>query len=140
MQPYLTSYPTKEQAADAIAAYSAAFFSEEDGVTEEAVRAEIAKGFERDYSPAGNLRQFWAVMSSGDRSELLSTIACPTLAVLGRHDAAIPPALGKRLVELVPNSRLELIENMSHSLSDRLAPELSTLTLQNFELADVPGP
>lgn len=139
MQPYLTSYPTKEQAAAAIAACSAAFFTEEDGVTEEAIRAEIEKGFERDYSPAGNLRQFWAVMSSGDRSELLSTITCPTLAVLGRHDTSIPPALGKRLVELVPNSRAELIEDMSHSLSDKLAPELSKLTLQNFELAEASG-
>lgn len=138
MQPFLTSYPTKERAADAIAAYSSAYFTEEDGVTEEAIRAEIAKGFERNYSPAGSLRQFWAVMSSGDRSELLSTITCPTLAILGRHDTSIPPALGKRLVELVPDGRLELVEDMSHSLSDKLAPELLTLTLQNFELAEAP--
>ena len=39
---------------------------------------------------AFGLRQFWAIMASGDRSELLSTIACPRLAILGRHDISIP--------------------------------------------------
>ena len=137
MKPYLTSFPTKEEAAEAVAAFSAAFSTDADGIVEEEARLEIAKGFERNYSPAGNLRQFWAVMASGDRSELLSTIACPTLAVLGRHDISIPLEIGQRLVELVPNGRLEIIENMSHTLSDVLAPKLAALTLQNFNRAEL---
>ncbi len=140
MKPFLTSFPTKEEAAEAIAAYAAAFSTELDGVAEEEIQAEIVKGFERNYSPAGSLRQFWAVMASGDRSELLSTIACPTLAVLGRHDISIPLEIGRRLVELAPNSRLEIIEDMSHSLSDAFAPKLATLTRQNFKRAELPGP
>ena len=138
MKPYLTSFTSKEEAANAIAAYAAAYSTELDGVAEEDIQAEIVKEFKRNYCPAGNLRQFWAIMASGDRSDLLSTIACPTLAVLGRHDISIPLEIGKRLVELVPNGHLEIIENMSHSLSDALAPELATLTHQNFSRAEQP--
>lgn len=139
MKPFLTSFPTTEEAAKALAAYATAFSVGLDGVAEEDIQTEIVKGFERNYCPAGNLRQFWAIMASGDRSDLLSTISCPTLAVLGRHDISVPIEIGKRLVELVPNSRLEIIENMSHSLSDALAPRLAELTHQNFSRAEQPG-
>ena len=137
MKPYLTSFPTKEEAAKAIAAFSAAFTTEANGAVDDEIW--FARSFERNYSPAGNLRQFWAVMASGDRSELLSTISCPTLAVLGRQDISIPLEIGKRLVELVPDSRMEIIENMSHTLSDALAPKLAALTLQNFNRAELQG-
>ena len=41
---------------------------------------------------------------------------------------------------MAPDSRLEIIKDMSHSLSDALAPKLATLTHQNFKRAELPGP
>lgn len=132
MSTYLTSYPSKEEAAAAIAAYSVEFFGDDVQVSEAEIRHQLLGDFERNYCPAGSLRQFWAVMSSGDRANLLKTIRCPVLAILGRSDTSIPPEIGRRLADLVPGARLEILDAMSHSLSDELAPTLVQLTQENF--------
>lgn len=40
----------------------------------------------------------------------------PTLVVVGAHDTLVPPAVGARLAELLPDARLEVIEDAAHWL------------------------
>ena len=50
-----------------------------------------------------------------DLKARLPSIAAPTLVVWGEHDALCPPAIGQRIVERVPQARLEVIPGAGHN-------------------------
>ncbi len=48
-------------------------------------------------------------------AEGLRDLEVPTLVIAGRHDLATPPAEGERIHELIPGSRLVVLENSGHN-------------------------
>lgn len=75
-----------------------------------------ARGYDRSNYPDGFGRQFWAIMDSGDRIDLLKSITQPSLVIHGKADNLIPYQHGEHTAELIPDSRLVLIEGMGHFL------------------------
>jgi 3-oxoadipate enol-lactonase len=68
----------------------------------------------------------------------IGAIKAPTLVAVGEHDAATTPDRSRRLAELVPGARFELIANSGHS-STIEQPEAVTALIRSF-LAEVDGP
>ena len=73
-----------------------------------------ARSFDRAYYPDGVGRQIMAIISSGDRVELLKTLSQPTLVIHGKKDNLIPLEGGEHTAELVKNSKLILLDGMGH--------------------------
>lgn len=88
---------------------------------------------ERSSYADGVNRQLWAIIGSGHRAELLPQIRVPTLVVHGDRDPLVPPAGGKRTAELIPGSRLHLIDGMGHALEPWYAAEVAALMLDHAE-------
>jgi 3-oxoadipate enol-lactonase len=57
-----------------------------------------------------------------DVSEQLAAITAPTLVVAGAEDPGTPPAVGASMVEAIPGSRLEVIDEAAH-LANVAQPE-----------------
>ena len=67
------------------------------------------------YAP-GVVRQFQAILASGDRSELLAGIAVPTLVIHGEQDPLLPVDHGKDTAQKIPQARFVPIAGMGHAL------------------------
>lgn len=52
--------------------------------------------------------------STLDRSALVRTIRVPTLVILGEVDRLVPLSVGRRYAELIPDSRLVMIDKAGH--------------------------
>ena len=82
--------------------------------------ADAERAFDRCFDPAGTTRQFMAVRASGDRADGLRALDVPTLVMHGDRDTLIGPDAGRRVAELVPGARFELIEGMGHDYPPQL--------------------
>ena len=71
------------------------------------------------------VRQSRAVIERADCRDLLAGIRCPTLIACGREDRVTPPALSEEMAAVIPNARLELIENAAHMLPMEAADTLT---------------
>jgi pimeloyl-ACP methyl ester carboxylesterase len=74
----------------------------------------------------------------GDIDEISSrypTLRMPTLIIWGLHDEVVPIAIGKRLNQDIPDSRLAIIEDSGHipqeETPDEVLPELSRFLKSN---------
>ncbi len=76
------------------------------------------------YGP-GTVRQFQAILASGDRTALLNTIAVPTLVLHGESDPLLPLDHGRDTAEKIPGARFAAISGMGHALE----PEVSRRVL-----------
>jgi pimeloyl-ACP methyl ester carboxylesterase len=93
--------------------------------TDEAdVRAVAAARWDRQAAADGTARQFAAIIASGSRVEGLRTLSVPTLVIHGSEDTLIQPDGGVQTADVVPGSRLLMIEGMGHELSRLLWPQL----------------
>lgn len=78
------------------------------------------------------LLKFASSRESDLSSDMLQQIAQPTLLIWGRHDRIVPLNIGKRLLQDIPDARLEIIEEAGHvpmeekprEVMDRAAPFL----------------
>jgi 3-oxoadipate enol-lactonase len=61
----------------------------------------------------------------------LPAITAPTLVLAGEHDPSTPPEHGRRIAELIPGARFELISNVAH-LASVERPEETTTMIQRF--------
>ncbi len=73
-------------------------------------------GYDRGYHRSGVARHLLAVWASGDRRELLKTIAVPTLVIHGEEDPIVPIACGHRTAELIEGAEFWGIEGFAHDL------------------------
>jgi proline iminopeptidase len=94
---------------------------------EKLLRRRVARSLRRSYCPGGVLRQMMAVAAAGDRSELLRSIAVPTLVIHGAADPLVPLACGLDTAAQIPGARLEVIEGMGHDLPPQLIERLLAL-------------
>lgn len=74
------------------------------GLTEMVLRA----------GPEQHARQIGALIARPDASAHLGEIRCPVLLVCGREDAWSPLAQHEQMLGLLPDARLEVIENAGH--------------------------
>lgn len=74
-----------------------------------------------------------------DSTGLLPQIACPTLVVVGEHDAPAPPAEARTMAEAIPRARLEVIPEAGH-LSNLEQPETFNQFLRDWLYDEVVGP
>jgi pimeloyl-ACP methyl ester carboxylesterase len=89
------------------------------------------ESFDRCYCPEGGGRQLAAMLASGSRAEGLRALRVPTLVIHGLDDQLITPSGGERTAELVPDSRLLLLEDMGHDRPEPLWPTLSEAILEH---------
>jgi len=78
----------------------------------------------RAFGPDGFLRQF-------DLRPELPRITAPTLIIAGRHDWICPPRFSEELHRLIPDSRLMVFEDSSHSVRVD-APEAMLQAIRDF--------
>lgn len=90
-------------------------FADEDRWTADAIRA-----FDRCFDPDGSTRQFLAVRAAPPRADKLRTLDIRTLVMHGDRDTLIGPDAGRRVAELIPGARFELIEGMGHDYPPQL--------------------
>lgn len=76
------------------------------------------------YGP-GTVRQFQAILASGDRSRLLETIDVPALVIHGDSDPLLPPDHGRDTADKIPGAQFVAIAGMGHALE----PEVSRRVL-----------
>ena len=84
--------------------------------------AAAIRDYDRMFYPEGGPRQLAAIYASGSRAEELQPLNVPTLVVHGLDDTLISPTGGERTVELIPNARLLLLDDMGHDLPRPLWP------------------
>ncbi len=81
--------------------------------------------------PEAFVRQEEAIIGRPDSREDLPNIACPTLVLCGREDALTPVHLHEEMADLIPDSRLRMIEKCGH-LSALERPEGVTTALREW--------
>jgi pimeloyl-ACP methyl ester carboxylesterase len=104
---------------------------------DESLRAFVARNVDRRYYPEGIGRQYLSVMASGDRTDLLKTIAVPTLVIHGTDDPLLPAECGRDVATLIRGARLDLIPGMGHDITDALGTDLAMRVVRHCQ-ASVP--
>jgi 3-oxoadipate enol-lactonase len=61
----------------------------------------------------------------------LPSISAPTLVLAAEHDPSTPPEHGRRIAELIPGARFEVVSNAAH-LASVERPDLTTMTILRF--------
>lgn len=80
----------------------------------DAALVERAVRMMRRVGAATYLRQEQAVMARIDSRPSLGAIACPTLVLCGRQDAATPLVLSEEIAAAIPAARFEVVEDCGH--------------------------
>jgi pimeloyl-ACP methyl ester carboxylesterase len=91
---------------------------------EDRARANGIAAFERSRRPMGFLRQFAAIMASGDRTEALRSVTTPTLVIHGEADPLLNVSGGKATAAAIPDSRLLIVPGMGHDLPIQAWPQI----------------
>lgn len=91
--------------------------------------------FRRSYSPAGVMRQYMGVLSTGSLAAEDAKIKAPTVVLHGSLDRLLPPAHGRATAKAIKDSRFHLISGMAHDLPEAYTPILVRLFTQNMKMA-----
>ncbi len=84
----------------------------------------LARYYDRSHYAPGGARQFWAILDSGDRVELLKTVKQPTLVLHGDQDALVPPSHGEHTAEIVEGAKYVVLEGMGHHIDAIAIPNI----------------
>jgi pimeloyl-ACP methyl ester carboxylesterase len=87
---------------------------------EEHLRLTAGISYDRAYDPAGVVRQLAAIHASGDRTESLRSITCPTLVLHGEADPLVTPPGGRATAEAIAGAELVTYPGMGHNLPREL--------------------
>lgn len=88
-------------------------------------RLDAAASYDRSFYPQGAPRQLAAIYASGRRTDGMRGISAPTLVIHGTDDTLIAPSGGVRAAELIPNAKLDMIDDMGHDLPRALWPRIT---------------
>lgn len=91
------------------------------------------KLYQRSFHPAGVMRQYMAILSTGSLTRYDRDINTPTLVVHGSRDLLVRPSHGRAVAKAIKGARFELIEGMGHDIADHFAPRLVQLFAQHFQ-------
>ena len=106
---------------------------------EEHIREMAGRSYDRNHDPRGPGRQLGAIIATGDRGQMLSTIEAPTLVIHGTRDKLVRPSGGKATAKAIPDSRLKKVEGMGHDLPRPLWDELIADISRHAKAADSAG-
>ena len=99
-------------------------------------RIDAAAAFDRSFYPEGAPRQLAAIYASGRRTDGLKGLRVPALVIHGNDDTLISPSGGIRAAELIPNAKLELIDDMGHDLPRPLWPVITGSIISHISSAN----
>lgn len=68
----------------------------------------------RATTPAGWMGALEAMKTRRDQTDLLPTIAVPTLVIVGESDALVPLDVAEAMAKAIPNARLEVVPGAGH--------------------------
>ena len=69
----------------------------------------------------------WLVDYAGDASSTISTLSAPTLLLWGDADPISPPAIGRRLHELLACSSMHVVPGANHDFAQTMAARVAPL-------------
>ncbi len=92
--------------------------------------------WDRGHDPQGMMRQFVAVIKSGDRTERLGTLRIPALVIHGEEDKMIHVSGGRATAAAIPGAKLVTYEGMGHHLPKQLWPALITQISEHIHRAE----
>ena len=96
---------------------------------------EMAKlSVERSADGAGSRRQLVAAMATGSLKSNLRDIHVPTLIIHGKNDPLIPFRRSQQMHAGISGSKLLLLDEMGHSLPQRLIPQIAAAIVENCAL------
>lgn len=93
--------------------------------SEERLEANVRAAVRRSVYPEGPLRQMAAIISDGERTDMLKGITAPTLVLHGEDDPLIPVAHGHATAAAIPGAKLKTIPGWGHDLPLELVDELA---------------
>lgn len=82
--------------------------------TKSKIRAKLYKKLESDYADAGQMKDIFVNTLKEDLTADLEKIQTETLLIWGENDRAVPLTYGKRMYQLVRNSKLITLEDVGH--------------------------
>nr|WP_263327054.1 alpha/beta hydrolase [Neobacillus sp. Marseille-Q6967] len=82
----------------------------------------LIKDMANSTGPEAYIRQLTSLMNRSGSLDILTNITCPTLVLTGRDDRLCSLSLHEEMAELIPNSKLIVIEECGH-LSTLEKPE-----------------
>lgn len=68
-------------------------------------------------SPEQHARQINALLTRPDATAMLGTITVPTLVLVGRDDEWSPVSQHEQIAAVIPNARLEIVEDSGHMVT-----------------------
>jgi len=89
--------------------------------------------FRRSYSPAGVMRQYLAVLTTGSLAAEDAKITAPTVVVHGSLDRLLPPAHGRAAAKAIKGAKFHLVSGMAHDIPKEYSPLLVKLFLRNIQ-------
>jgi pimeloyl-ACP methyl ester carboxylesterase len=96
------------------------------------LRKRVRQLAERSSYPAGMLRQFDALLGTGDLRAYSRAITAPTVVLHGSHDPMVRPRNGRAVAATIPGARFVVVDGMGHDLPEPVwRPILEALT-ENF--------
>ncbi|RME26748.1 MAG: alpha/beta fold hydrolase [Deltaproteobacteria bacterium] len=93
-------------------------------IAEDRIRAVARESWLRGVNPDGFVRQFAAILASGDRTARLRQLDVPTLVLHGTADPLVPVRGGKATARAIRGARLRLIDGWGHGLPPGVVPLL----------------
>ncbi len=78
------------------------------------LRYHFYKGLESDYINAGEMKGTLKNLLAEDLTDHLVKIPNETLLIWGEKDQAVPLSDGKKMNRLIPNARIEVLDNVGH--------------------------
>lgn len=107
---------TREESIQRVIETRKAIYGKDAGLSEAEWYAKAERSYDRSHYADGFSRQFWAIVDSGDRVELLKSIKLPTLVIHGKIDPLIPLEHGEHTAEMVPDAELVVLDDMGHTI------------------------
>jgi len=98
-------------------------------------RAMITRAFDRNYSPAGTMRQVLAISASPNRTRDLRKVTAPTLVIHGLADPLVQPSGGVATTRAIPGSRLLMFPDMGPDLPRNRWSEIVDAIVVNAQRA-----
>ena len=91
--------------------------------------------YRRSYSPAGVMRQYLGILSTGSLTAEDAKIKAPTVVLHGSLDRLLPPSHGRATAKAIKGATFHLITGMAHDIPESFTPLLVRLFTQNMQAA-----
>lgn len=112
-----------------------AIYAKESGPDDTQWFSQAARAYDRSHYDDGFARQFWAILDSGDRVQLLRSIQQPTVVIHGKLDPLVPFIHGTHTAATVPDSEFMALEDMGHYMGIEHHQRVLDAVLHNLQKA-----